>query len=751
VIECEKTIISEHRIAHNVTYMTQQATFFDLSTTEEAQAIVDALTLNGRHDPHHLLGIQPTPSGGRVIRVFRPGAAQMHIEVMGYIHEMHLVHSSGLFEFPIAPDVKPLDYRVFHTSGLLAHDPYVFWPTLGEMDLYLFGQGTHYELHNRFGGRLMNHQGVPGVSFAVWAPSAKAVSLVGDVNHWDGRTLPMRSLGSSGVWELFVPGLDAGAMYKFEVITATGQRLIKTDPLGLWFEMRPKTSAIVADPNQYHWKDSSWMEHRKTHSLNTPMAIYEVHLGSWKRHNGAFPNYRELGNELAEYCTKMGFTHVELMPVAEHPLDESWGYQITGYFAPTSRFGTVEDFQYFVDVLHKHSIGVILDWVPGHFPTDDFALARFDGTALYEHEDPRQGFHPHWNTFIFNFGRHEVKNFLISSALSWLDLFHIDGLRVDAVASMLYLDYGREHGQWIPNQWGGKENVDAIEFLRHANSVIHERFPGVITIAEESTSFSSITHPLANGGLGFDFKWNMGWMNDTLRYIQKEPIHRSYHQNELTFGLLYAFSEKFISVLSHDEVVHGKRSLLSKMPGDIWQKFANLRLLYSYMICQPGKKLLFMGGEVGQWDEWWCGAEVQWFLLNFPYHQGLQDCFRDLNHFYQKNEPLYADDMSFHGFEWVDFSDQSNSVISYFRKVPNSPKALFCIHNFTPTYYEKYGVPVHGVRKLTEVFNTDDMRYGGSGRVHGPVYCHADRHEKFVRVDIALPPLATTIYEVEWQ
>ena len=731
--------------------MTQQTTFFDLSTTEEARDIVDALTQNGRYDPHHFLGIQPTLSGGRVIRVFRPGASQMHVEVKGYIHEMHLVHSSGLFEFPIAPDTKPLDYRIFHTSGLLAHDPYVFWPSLGELDLYLFGRGTHYELHNRFGGRLMTHQGVQGVSFVVWAPSARAMSLVGDVNHWDGRALPMRSLGSSGVWELFVPGLGAGAMYKFEIITATGQRLLKTDPLGLCFEMRPKTSAIIADPRRYQWEDSAWMEQRKARSLNTPMAIYEVHLGSWKRHDGAFPNYRELGDELAQYCTKMGFTHVELMPVAEHPLDESWGYQVTGYFAPTSRFGTAEDFQYFIDVLHKHSIGVILDWVPGHFPTDDFGLARFDGTALYEHEDPRQGFHPHWNTLIFNFGRHEVQNFLLSSALSWLDLFHIDGLRVDAVASMLYLDYGREHGQWIPNQWGGKENVEAIEFLRHANSVIHERFPGVVTIAEESTSFSSITHPLANGGLGFDFKWNMGWMNDTLRYIQKEPIHRSHHQNELTFGLLYAFSEKFISVLSHDEVVHGKRSLLSKMPGDIWQKFANLRLLYSYMICQPGKKLLFMGGEIGQWDEWWCGAEVQWFLLNFPYHQGLQDCFRDLNHLYQQREPLYADDMSFHGFEWVDFSDRSNSVISYFRKVPHSPKALFCIHNFTPNYYERYGVPVRGVRALTEVFNTDDMRYGGSGKVHGPVYCHSDQHGKYVQADIALPPLATTIYEVEWQ
>ena len=731
--------------------MTHHLAILDLSSAQEAQNIVDALTVDGRYDPHRFLGIHPTPSGGRVVRLFRPDAHQMHIEVGRAIYTMHLVHPAGLFEFSVACDIQPRDYRIFHTSGLLAHDPYAFWPTIGELDLYLLGRGVHYDLHRRFGGRLMTHQGVRGVGFAVWAPSAKAVSLVSDMNHWDGRALPMRSLGGSGVWELFVPGLDVGAAYKFEIITATGQRLIKTDPLGLSFEMRPKNATVVADPTLYHWKDLLWMKQRPSVSLNTPMAIYEVHLGSWKRQDGAFCNYRELGDELAKYCTKMGFTHVELMPVAEHPLDESWGYQVSGYFAPTSRFGSVEDFQYFVDVLHQHSIGVILDWVPGHFPTDDFALARFDGTALYEHEDPRQGFHPHWNTFIFNFGRSEVQNFLISSALSWLDLFHIDGLRVDAVASMLYLDYGREYGQWIPNPWGGKENVDAIEFLRHANSIIHERFPGVITIAEESTSFSSITHPLSEGGMGFDFKWNMGWMNDTLRYIQKEPIHRSYHQNELTFGLLYAFSEKFISVLSHDEVVHGKRSLLNKMPGDIWQKFANARLLYSYMVCQPGKKLLFMGGEIGQWDEWWCGEQVQWFLLKFPYHQGLQDCVRDLNHFYIQSEPLYADDMTFHGFEWVDFSDQSNSVISYLRKVPNSSKALFCIHNFTPTYYEHYRVPTKGVRALTEVFNTDDTKYGGSGKVHGPVLCHTDELGVFAWADVALSPLATTIYEVEWQ
>lgn len=722
-----------------------------VSSEEEVEKIITHLTETGRYNPHHVLGLHTNEAGHKVIRLYRPGAVRMHIEVNGYVVEMHRVHDSGLFEFFVPESLTFRDYRIFHTNGLLGHDPYCFWPTIGELDLHLFGKGTHYEVYRKFGGRCLNHQGVDGVSFCVWAPSAKAVSLVSDFNYWDGRALPMRELGSSGVWEIFIPGLPVGSLYKFEIETQAGQCLVKTDPFGLGFEVRPKTAAVVVDPYKYQWHDEFWLDERKHSTIDRPLAIYEVHLGSWKRQNGSFMNYRQIGDELADYCEEMGFTHVELMPVAEHPLDESWGYQVTGYFAPTSRFGTFEDFQYFVDVLHQHHIGVLLDWVPGHFPTDDFALSRFDGTALYEHEDPRQGFHPHWNTLIFNFGRREVSNFLIASALFWLDLFHIDGLRVDAVASMLYLDYGRENGQWIPNQWGGKENVEAIEFLRHSNSVIHERFPGVLTIAEESTSFSSITHPLEHGGMGFDLKWNMGWMNDTLRYMQKEPIFRSYHQNELTFGLLYAFSEKFVSVLSHDEVVHGKRSLLSKMPGDIWQKFANLRLLYSYMMCQPGKKLLFMGGEIGMWDEWWAGGEMQWYLLKFPYHHGAQKCVRDLNHFYLAHDALYACDTSFHGFEWVDFSDASNSVISYLRKVPNSPKALFCIHNFTPTYFEKYSVPLKFVRQLNEVFNTDDMCYGGSGKIHRPAICIKDQSENFVRAEIALPPLATVMYEVEWQ
>ncbi|MBS0655037.1 MAG: 1,4-alpha-glucan branching protein GlgB, partial [Verrucomicrobia bacterium] len=648
---------------------------------------------------------------------------------------------AGFFEYLVPKDLTSSEYRVFHQNGLLAHDPYIFWPTFGEIDQHLFGRGVHYNLHRQMGARLTHHQGVSGVKFTVWAPSARAVSLVGDFNFWNGSQNPMRSLGGCGVWELFVPGLTVGEKYKFEIRTQSGQILLKADPYALASELRPRTASVVATIDSHVWNDSDWMERRKTQGLSRPMAIYEVHLGSWKREHGHFLNYRQLAHDLTKYCLEMGFTHVELMPITEHPLDESWGYQVTGFFAVTSRFGSPSDFQYFVDHLHQNGIGVIVDWVPGHFPTDDFSLARFDGTSLYEHEDPRQGFHPHWNTAIFNFGRVEVTNFLIASALFFLDIYHIDGLRVDAVASMLYLDYGRDGGEWIPNRYGGKENIEAIEFLRHSNSIIHQQYPGVLTIAEESTSFGGVSHPLEHHGLGFDFKWNMGWMNDTLRYIEKAPIFRCYHQQELTFGLLYAFSEKFVLVLSHDEVVHGKKSLLSKMPGDMWQQFANLRLLYSYMICQPGKKLLFMGGEIGQWNEWSCNREMEWFLLDFPLHQGLQRCVKELNHCYVKEKALWADDYSYHGFEWVDFRDEKNSVISYLRK--SHEGVLLCIHNFTPQYHHEYYLPTQGITRVEEIFNSDDERYGGSGKVKGEVKVQYNG-----ALQLSLAPLATAIYRV---
>lgn len=715
-----------------------------MNTCSMSNQIVEELFGKEAHNPHHLLGLHRTCEH-TVIRLFRPGATKMYVEFFGTIVEMSLVHDAGLFELIVPPETTLSDYRIFHSSGLLAHDPYAFWPTFGEVDCYLFNNGTHYDIHRKLGSHLIVHQGVPGVSFAVWAPSAKRVSLVGSFNHWDGRHTPMRSLGHSGIWELFVPGIQPGVQYKYEIVTGGGQRLIKSDPYAMCFEVRPKTASVVCDPNQYHWNDHDWLEKRTKQTLSCPMSVYEVHLGSWKRgRDGQFLNYRDLAHELLQYVQEMGFTHIELLPIAEHPLDESWGYQVTGYFAPTSRHGTLADFQYMVDLFHQHDIGVILDWVPGHFPTDDFALRRFDGTALYEHEDPKQGFHPHWNTAIFNFGRKEVSNFLLATAIHWLDVCHIDGLRVDAVASMLYLDYGREDGQWIPNRWGGKENVEAIEFLRHANSIIHSKFPGVLTIAEESTSFPGITHSLHGGGIGFDLKWNMGWMNDTLRYFSKDPIYRKHHHNDLTFNLLYAFSEKFMLVLSHDEVVHGKSSLLSRMPGDMWQKFANLRLLFSYMMGMPGKKLLFQGGEIGQWNEWNALGEVEWLLLLFPYHSGIQRCVKELHHLYRTQKALWADDFSFHGFEWVHFNDVDNSIISYVRKVPNSSEAVLVLHNFTPTYFAEYEIQHKHIKRVDEIFNTDESRFGGSGKVGVPV------RYQFEKLIFSVPPLASVFYKIEW-
>lgn len=710
--------------------------------------LLEKLTCFNRHDPHAVLGLHPYDDKHKVIRLWRPEAAAVHLEVAGRVVEATKVHDAGLFEYLVPNDTTYRDYRVYHTSGLLDGDPYAFLPTFAELDQYLFGRGVHYNLHRQMGARLAHHQGVDGVKFSVWAPSAKAVSLVGDFNNWDGRVNPMRSLGGCGVWELFVPGLKAGEKYKFEIFSHVGDLSVKADPFALSSEMRPKTASVVADVNQFQWSDQDWIQKRPLQNKNRPMSVYEVHLGSWKKHEGKFLNYRELAHELASYCNEMGFTHVELLPIAEHPLDESWGYQVTGFFSVTSRFGTPTDFQYFVNHLHQHQIGVIVDWVPGHFPTDDFALARFDGTALYEHEDPRQGFHPHWNTLIFNFGRREVANFLLASALFWFDFYHVDGLRVDAVASMLYLDYGRDDGNWIPNCYGGKENLDAIEFLKHANSVIHSQYPGCLTIAEESTSFSGISHALEWGGLGFDFKWNMGWMNDTLRYIEKDPMYRVYHHNDLTFGLLYAFSEHFVLVFSHDEVVHGKRSLLSKMPGDMWQKFANLRLLLSYQMCQPGKKLLFMGGEIGQWNEWYCKSEVEWMLLEFPTHKGLQTCVKELNKQYLKEPALWADDFSYHGFEWIDFRDEKNSVISYLRK--GQGETLLCVHNFTPSFHHDYVVHARGVRFIEEIFNTDDARYGGSGKTHLPAKILHDNQQTPYALQLSLAPLATTIYRIQY-
>ncbi|MEI8365495.1 MAG: 1,4-alpha-glucan branching protein GlgB [Parachlamydiaceae bacterium] len=700
-----------------------------------------------QHDPHTVLGLHDFTGGRKIIRLWHPGAEKLQLEVFGEIVPGTKVHEAGIFEYIVPGDTMVDNYRVYHHNGLLAHDPYAFLPGIGELDQYLFGKGVHYKLFRVLGGRLTVQQGIQGVRFAVWAPAARRVSLVADFNHWDSRANPMRSLGNSGIWEIFVPGLKEGEKYKFEIKTQTGDVFLKTDPFGYSCELRPATASVVANVDRFQWTDREWLSQRihKRHQPH-PMTTYEVHLGSWRKKNGDYGNYREMALELASYCREMGFTHLELMPIQEHPLDESWGYQVSGFYAVTSRFGTPEDFQWFVNHMHEQGIGVILDWVPGHFPTDAFSLGCFDGTSLYEHEDPRQGFHPHWGTYIFNFGRFEVANFLIANALFWFDLMHIDGLRVDAVASMLYLDYGRESGEWIPNQYGTKENIEAIAFFKHLNSVVHQHFPGILMIAEESTSFTGVTHPLDHGGLGFDLKWNMGWMNDTLRYFSKDMLFRRHHHNDLTFGLLYAFSERFMLVFSHDEVVHGKKNLISKMPGDMWQQFANLRLMLSYMMCQPGKKLLFMGGEIGQWNEWNCKGEIEWSLLDFDTHRGVQTMVKELNHLYLKNRCLWENDFDHTGFEWVNFSDVNNSVISYIRK--GSTGQFLCIHNFTPTYFPEYFVHLCQFGTVQEVFNSDEDKYGGSGKINHEVHVHRRPDGDIAGLMIHLSPLATMIFKL---
>ncbi len=706
------------------------------------------LHFNAHHyDPHTVLGLHQLDTTNKVIRLWRPGAHSVYLEVFGEIVTANRVTEEGLFDYLVPNHTTLQDYRLYHRSGLLAHDPYAFVPTIGEIDQYLFARGVHYEIYHILGAQLIEQAGIKGVRFAIWAPFVKSVALVADFNYFDGRVNPMRSLGRSGIWELFIPGLQIGEKYKFEIKSQAGESLIKVDPYAFYTEMRPAHASIVYDVEDFEWQDTAWMEKRQ-HQANQPqpMTIYEVHLGSWRKNGAHFKNYRDIALELAHYCQEMGFTHVELMPLQEHPLDESWGYQVTGFYAVTSRFGTPQDFQWFVNHLHQSGIGVILDWVPGHFPMDSFALGRFTGVALYEHIDDRQGIHPHWNTYIFNLGRHEVSNFLIANALYWLKVMHIDGLRVDAVASMLYLDYGREAGEWIPNRYGSHENLEAIEFFRHLNSIIKQHCPGVSVIAEESTSFGGVTHPIEWGGLGFDLKWNMGWMNDTLRYMEKDAIYRKYHQSDLTFGLLYAFSEKYALVLSHDEVVHGKKSLLSKMPGDVWQKFANLRLLLSYMICQPGKKLLFMGAEIAQWNEWYCKAELEWFLLNFPLHQAIQHLVKDLNHFYLNQPCLWTQDFDPSNFEWIDFADHQNSVISYFRK--SGTQRLLCVHNFTPQFHREYLLYTTNIWTIQEIFSTDHLSYGGSGQLNNDPQVLFNEQGQPYAIKIQLAPLATQLFQV---
>lgn len=627
---------------------------------------------------------------------------------------------------------------------------------LSDFDHYLMGEGSHERSYEKMGSHLVEMDGIKGVHFAVWAPNARQVYLMGDFNSWHGESHPLSS-SSSGIWTLFVPQLVENTVYKYRVVSQSGESFEKADPYGFAMELRPKTASVVTDIDRYQWSDGDWMNRRvEQQNLGRPISIYEVHLSSWRKvpdekWGSRYLTYRELAEELIPYVVKMGFTHIELLPITEHPFDASWGYQVLGFYAPTSRFGTPQDLMYFIDQCHQHQLGVILDWVPAHFPKDGAGLNFFDGTHLYAHTDPRQGEHQDWGTMIFNYGRHEVRAFLISNALFWLDKYHFDGLRVDAVASMLYLDYSREEGQWLPNQYGGRENLEAISFLQKMNEVVHGVFPGVLTMAEESTAWPMVSRPTYTGGLGFSLKWNMGWMHDTLGYMSKDPIHRKYHQNDMTFGLLYAFTENFILPLSHDEVVHGKGTLLNRMAGDEWQKFANLRAYYGFMWAHPGKKLLFMGGEFGQWQEWNFNESLEWAALEAPNHQGVQRSVQDLNRLYQNESALYENDFAESGFEWIDASDTDNNVLSFIRKAESSNEFLIIVSNFTPVPWDAYRIGVPKPGNYKEIFNSDSEHYWGSnvGNQGGQATESIPMHGHQQSLSLILPPLATIMLKLE--
>jgi 1,4-alpha-glucan branching enzyme len=671
-------------------------------------------------DPHSVLGAHEADDGGVVVRAYRPEARTVRVQPGGV--EATLKDPAGLWEALLPKATLPLAYEleIEYADGntFTLRDPYAFLPTLGELDLHLALEGRHEELFERLGAHVRELDGVVGTAFAVWAPNARSVAVVGDFNSWDGRLNPMRVLGSSGIWELFVPDVREGSKYKFEIRTKEGRLRIKTDPVAFATEVPPANASVVYRSG-HEWGDSEWLEQRAAADLlRAPVSIYEVHLGSWRRNplegNRAL-SYLELADELADYVADLGFTHVELMPVMEHPFSGSWGYQVTGYFAPTSRFGTPDDFRRFVDRLHQNGIGVLLDWVPAHFPRDDWALARFDGTSLYEHSDPRRGAHPDWGTLIFNLSRNEVRNFLLSNAVYWLREHHADGLRVDAVASMLYLDYSRKEGEWLPNEFGGRENLEAVDFLKQVNETVYGREPGITTAAEESTAWPGVSRPTYLGGLGFGFKWNMGWMHDTLSYFQKDPVYRRFHHHTLTFSLMYAFSENFVLPLSHDEVVHGKRSLLDKMPGDRWQKFANLRALYAYMWAHPGKKLLFMGGELGEWKEWDFDGSLHWDLLESPEHQGIHSLIRDLNRAYRTQPALHEVDFDPSGFRWLEANDAANNVLAFARLDAQGDRPVVCAMNLSPVPRYDYRVGMPACCRWEELVNTDSAYYGGSG------------------------------------
>jgi len=715
-----------------------------MTTLDDFDALVQ-----GRHsDPFAVLGVHRA-GASRVVRTFQPQAKSVVLidRDGNVLTEMDRVHADGLFSAIMPPRKRRYLFRVttFDEFSSEFEDPYRFPSSLGDLDLYLLGEGSDLKIYNKLGAQVRTLDGVRGTRFAVWAPNASRISVIGDFNQWDGRRHIMRLHPGNGIWEIFLPGVAAGAHYKYEMLDQDGKLLpLKTDPFGNYHEPPPGNASIVYE-SRYDWRDDDWVGERSMPpNLDAPVSIYEVHLGSWRRKDdGRHLSYRELAGELVDYVQDMGFTHIELLPVSEHPFDGSWGYQPIGMFAPTQRFGNPDDFRYFVDRCHAAGIAIILDWVPAHFPRDEHGLRRFDGTALYEHEDPRKGEHADWGTLIFNFGRREVVNYLIGSALYWIDEFHIDALRVDAVASMLYLDYSREDGEWVPNEHGGNENLEAVSFLRNLNTELHAH--GATSYAEESTAWPGVSRPVDLDGLGFTYKWNMGWMNDTLSYMSEDAVHRKHHHDKMTFSLVYAFDENFVLPLSHDEVVHGKRSLLGRMPGDEWQRFANLRAYYANMFAHPGKKLLFMGSELAQYQEWGHDRALDWNLLEYPNHAGVQSLIRDLNDLYQRTPALYEIDFDGAGFEWINWDDRDNSVLSWIRR-DRSGGYVICVTNFTPVIRYDYQLGVPEKRRYEEVLNTDAEKYGGGGN------CNADLaasdsgcHGRPFSLQVTIPSLATLI------
>ena len=716
---------------------------------------VDALVQGIHNNPHHILGMHEYIDD-LYINAYLPGAKVVNAIEVSTRKKYTLVSERvpGFFSVVIK-DKKPFEYKLnvrFDNGDEVTYfDPYVFEPVIDPIDISLFNEGKHYSIYEKMGAHPMTVDGVEGVLFAVWAPNADRVSVVGNFNNWDGRRHPMRKLDYSGIYELFIPGKLVGEIYKYEIKAKSGQVFMKSDPYAFSSEVRPANASRIVDIS-YKWKDTAWMEKRETKDTDAqPMAIYEMHLGSWKRPTDGreFFNYRDIASLLADYLLMMNYNYVELMPIMEHPYDPSWGYQVTGYYAPTSRYGSPADFMYFVDYLHSKGIGVILDWVPAHFPKDEHGLGRFDGTALYEHEDPKRGEHPHWGTYIYNYGRNEVRNFLVANALYWAEKYHIDGIRIDAVASMLYLDYGRGDGEWLPNIYGGNENLEAIDFIKELNSKMHELHKGVIMIAEESTAWPMMTHPVEAGGLGFDYKWNMGWMNDFLNYMKLDPLYRKYHHNDLTFSMVYAYSEKFILVLSHDEVVHEKGSMIAKMPGGYEDKFSNLRVAYGYMMTHPGKKLLFMGQEIAQFTEFNENAEVDWSLFEFDAHVFMQGYVKELNELYKTEPALYELDSSPEGFTWINCNSANTSLLSYVRKGKKESDTLLIICNFTPMEHKAYKLATPSGGRWQEIFSSDNNRYGGEGRNNKTVKqakkAECDGQEHYISVTV--PPLSISVFK----